>query len=59
MHPTICKIDEQQGPTVSHRELYIQYLVITYNGKEYEKEGIYFTLLHTRNEHNIVNYPSI
>ena len=28
------KIDKQQGPTVQHRELYIQYLVITYNGKE-------------------------
>ena len=27
-----------QGPTIKHRELYsIQYLVITYNGKEFEK----------------------
>ena len=34
---TIYKIDKQQGPTVQHRN-YVQYLVITYNGKEYEKE---------------------
>ena len=32
--------DEQQGSTVQHRELYIQYLII-YNGKESEKEYIY------------------
>ena len=34
------KIDKQQGPTVQHRELYVQYLVITYNGKEFKY--IYF-----------------
>ena len=41
MHTTIHKIDKPQGFTVQHRELYIQYLVITYNRKEPEKEYIY------------------
>ena len=34
------KIDNQQGPTAQHRK-YIQYLIITYNGRESEKEWIY------------------
>ena len=32
-HTIIHKIDKPQGPIVQHRELYIQYLIITYNGK--------------------------
>ena len=39
-HVTIYKIDNQQGPTVQHRELY-QYLVLTQNGNDSEKEYIY------------------
>ena len=35
------RMDKQQGPTVQHRELYIQYPVINGNGKEYKKEYIY------------------
>ena len=29
-------MDKQQGPLVQHREVYIQYPVINYNGKDYE-----------------------
>ena len=37
MHTTTYEIDKQ-GPTVQHRKLqYIQYLVITYNGKDLKK----------------------
>jgi hypothetical protein len=36
----VYKIDNQQGPTAQHRE-YIQYLIITDNGRESEKEWIY------------------
>ena len=39
-HSIMHKIDKQQGPTVQHRELYVQYLVMTYNGKEFKY--IYF-----------------
>ena len=42
---TIYKTDKQQDPTVQHRE-HIQYLVINYNGKEYEKQYIYVKLNH-------------
>ena len=38
-------IDKPQGPTVKHRELY-SISVITYNGKESEKEHIYIQLKH-------------
>ena len=37
-HTTIYKIGKQQRPTVQHST---QNLVITYNGKESEKEHIY------------------
>ena len=40
---TIYKIDKQQGLTVD-TENYIQYLVISYNGKESEKEYTYICL---------------
>ena len=40
IHTTIYKIDKQ-GPTACSTWNYIQYLVITYNGKESEKENIY------------------
>ena len=40
IHTIIYKIDKQQGPTDSTGN-YIQYLVITYNGKESEREYIY------------------
>ena len=40
IHTTIYKIDNQQGPLYSPGN-YIQYLVITYNGKESKKEYIY------------------
>ena len=40
VHSAKFKTDSQQGPTVQHRE-YIQYLVITYNGKQSKKELIY------------------
>ena len=40
IHNTICKIDNQQGPTLKHRELF-QYLVITYKERECKKEHIY------------------
>ena len=33
MQTIICRIDKQQGPTVSHRELYL----LNHNGKEYFK----------------------
>ena len=53
---TLCKIDEQQVLLYSAGN-YIQYLVINYNGKEYEKEYMYSSiyiyiypyLLYTRN----------
>ena len=44
---TRYKIDKQQGPTYIGQGTmyrtgnYIQYLIINYNGKEYEKEYIY------------------
>ena len=38
MHTTIYKTDNQQGPTAQHRELYSQYVVMTYKRKENEKE---------------------
>ena len=38
----IYKIDKQQGPST---ENYIQYLVITYKGKESEKEYIYIFMI--------------
>ena len=38
-HTTIHKTDNQEGPTVEHREL-SQYSIITYMGKESEKEWI-------------------
>ena len=41
IHTTVYKIDKQCGPTVQHRENYIQYLIINHNGKEYEKGYIY------------------
>ena len=53
---TIYKIDKQQGPTVQHRN-YVQYLVITYNGKEYEKEYICYTP--ETNLTLLINYTSI
>ena len=34
MQTTVSKIDKQQGPT-ENTGSYIQYLVITYNGREY------------------------
>ena len=34
IHTTVYKIGSQQGPTVQHREL--NYLAITYNGREYK-----------------------
>ena len=40
MDTTIYKIGKQ-GPNVYSTGNYIQYLVITYNGKESEKEQIY------------------
>ena len=36
VHTAIFKIDNRQGPTVQHRES-TQYFVITYKGKESEK----------------------
>ena len=36
---TIYKIDKQQGPTVEHGEC-TQYLIISFKGKESEKEYI-------------------
>ena len=36
MYTTVNKTDNQRGPTVSSGN-YIQYRVIAYNGKEYEK----------------------
>ena len=39
IHPTIYKIDKQQGPTVQQRELYS--ISCNNSGKEYEKEYIY------------------
>ena len=38
---TLYKIDKQQGLIILQRELIIQYLIITYNGKKSEKEYIY------------------
>ena len=38
MHTTTYEIIDKLGPTVQHRELqYIQYLVITNNGKDLKK----------------------
>ena len=37
----LYRMDKQQGPVVQHRKLYIQYPVISHNGKEHEKEHIY------------------
>ena len=37
IHTTICKIGKQQHPTIYSTGNYIQYFVINYNGKEYEK----------------------
>ena len=38
----IFKMDNQQRPTIQHRELYYaQYYVTTYMGKEFEKEWIH------------------
>ena len=43
-HTTLYKADNQQEPSVYYRELYPKYIfihfVITYKGKEYEKEYI-------------------
>ena len=40
-HTIKYKTDKQQGLTVYYRERYYnQYLVITYNGKEYETESL-------------------
>ena len=41
MQTIIYRMDKLQGPTVQHRELYIQYPVINHNWKEDEKEYIY------------------
>ena len=38
MYTIICIIDNRQGPTVYIIGNYIQFLVVIYNGKEYEKE---------------------
>ena len=43
---TTNKIDKQQGFTVEHREQYSKSL-ITYNGKDSEKDYIYMDLLST------------
>ena len=40
IYTAIYKIEKQQGPTVQYMN-YIQYLVINYNGKEFE--NIYIT----------------
>ena len=40
MQTIIYRMDKKQGPIIQHRE-YIQYPVISHNGKEYEKECIY------------------
>ena len=40
IHNIIYKIEKQQGLPYS-RENYIQYIVITYNGKESKKECVY------------------
>ena len=37
IHNTIYRIDNQQGPTVQHKELYAQYFVTICKGKESEK----------------------
>ena len=36
MQTTAFRMDNQQGPTVQHRE-YIQYPVVNHNGKEYKR----------------------
>ena len=38
MQTIICRMDEQQGPTVYRTGNYIQYAVINHNEKEYEEE---------------------
>ena len=51
MHTTIYKIGKPQGPTVEHRELYSN-IVIIYNGKESEKTYIYICIHpHTKLNH--------
>ena len=35
MQTIIYRMDKQQGPTVQHRKLYIQYPVINHNEKEF------------------------
>ena len=53
MHTTIYKIGKPQGPTVEHRELYSN-IVIICNGKESEKPYIYIyicTHTHTKLNH--------
>ena len=49
------KIDEQQGPTVEHRELYSVFL-ITCSGKQSLKEHIYTTYIHTYIKHMYTMY---
>ena len=41
IHTTIYKIDKPQGPILDSTRNHPQYLIITYNGKESEKEYIY------------------
>ena len=43
MQTNMYSIDKQQSPTIQPR-IYIQYLVINCNRKEYEKEYIYKTV---------------
>ena len=55
-HTTVCKIDNQQGPAIEHRELCS---IFCYDLDESEKEYAHtynsITLLYTWNYHNIVN----
>lgn len=52
IHTTICRTNNQQGPTYRTGD-YIQYLGITHDGKESEIICLYlsicFTFLYTRN----------
>ena len=43
MQTLICRMDKQQDPTYSTGK-YIQYPVISHNGKEYEKEYTYLCM---------------
>ena len=45
MYTIICIIDNRQGPTVYIIGNYIQFLVVIYNGKEYEKEIYIYTYI--------------